>query len=230
MKTFAQHVINFNRKLSFNGKLPDGVRIMNPFRDNNDILPITDAFYHKFYHDHRNRKCILGINPGRFGAGLTGIPFTDTKRLADYCGIHIETFQSHEPSSVFVYEMIERYGGVHAFYSDYYINSICPLGFLRKSDKGNWVNCNYYDYESLYQAMEGFMIDSLKTQIDFGLDTDTVYSLGKKNARYLERINQKEKLFGKIEVLDHPRYIVQYKSRYKEDFIQKYLEMLSKEI
>ena len=199
---------------------------MNPFRENDDIMPITEAFYNKFYNDTSKRKLILGINPGRFGAGATGIPFTDTKRLSEYCGIHAGSMQTHEPSSVFIYKMINRYGGVKKFYNDYYINSICPLGFLRKSDKGNWINCNYYDYEELFQVMEKFLVASLKKQISFGIETDVCYSLGKKNAKYLERINKKEKLFDKIEVLDHPRYIVQYKSRFMDEYIEGYLNRL----
>src|SRR6056297_952643 len=148
MSTFAQKVIRFNKSLHFKGKLPGQIRIMNPFRENEGILPVMEEFYNKFYNDQHHRKFILGINPGRFGAGATGIPFTDTKRLSEVCGIHIESVRTHETSSVFIYEMIEKYGGANRFYSDYYINSICPLGFLRMNAKRNWVNCNYYDYES----------------------------------------------------------------------------------
>jgi hypothetical protein len=226
MHTFADHVIQFNRELQFRGSLPAGIRVMNPFRENPDILPITEKFYRKFYDDHSPRKFILGINPGRFGAGTTGIPFTDTKRLQDVCGIDINTSPTHEPSSVFIYEMIERYGGAYRFYGDFYINSISPLGFLRKSDKGNWINCNYYDYEKLFQALKPFLVATLKRQIGFGVETDVCYILGKKNARYIDRINQEEQLFGKLVVLDHPRYIVQYKAKQNEQYIRDYLEKL----
>ncbi len=58
---------------------------MNPFKENPDALAISSAFYKKYYDDHRMRRLILGINPGRFGAGVTGIPFTDTKRLTEKC-------------------------------------------------------------------------------------------------------------------------------------------------
>jgi hypothetical protein len=75
--------------------------------------------------------------------------------------------------------------------------------------------------------MESFIIENLKKQISFGIKTDVCFSLGKKNAKYLERINQKENLFNRIEVLDHPRYIVQYKSRFKEKYIQEYLNKLN---
>mgnify|MGYP000642076562 FL=1 len=75
--------------------------------------------------------------------------------------------------------------------------------------------------------MESFIITKLKQQIEFGFETDVCFSLGKKNAKYLEYINSKEHLFGKIIPLDHPRYIVQYKSRQKEDYISGYLKKLT---
>jgi len=226
METFAKKIIQFNDNLHYNGKLPKGIRIMNPFRENPSIKTITKTFYNKYYKDNKKRRMILGINPGRLGAGATGIPFTDTKRLAEKCNIHIDTFSTHEPSSVFIYEMIEQYGDVKTFYNDYYINSTCPLGFLKRNKRGNWVNCNYYDYEELYKSMESFIISSIKKQIAFGIKTDICFSLGKKNAKYLERINEKEHLFNQIIPLDHPRYIVQYKSREKNSYISDYLKKL----
>jgi len=227
MPTFADRIIQFNREIEFQGNLPQGIRVMNPFRENPHILSISEKFYKKFYDDHRRRKFVIGINPGRFGAGTTGIPFTDTKRLQDVCGIPIDSPTTHEPSSVFVYDVIDRYGGPARFYGDFYINSISPLGFLRLNPKGNWVNCNYYDYESLFRTLEDWMISNLRKQISFGLDTDVCYVLGKKNARYLERINKKENLFASMVVLDHPRYIVQYRSRFKEDYIREYINQMA---
>src|SRR5450759_5706643 len=73
---FSEEVIKFFRDLEFKGSVPDGISVMNPFRDNPKIIPLISQFYHKFYDDHKSRHLILGINPGRFGAGVTGIPFT----------------------------------------------------------------------------------------------------------------------------------------------------------
>jgi hypothetical protein len=226
MKTFADNVLEFNKYIHFEGKLPGGIRVLNPFKDNREILSITELFYRKFYNDTRKRRLILGINPGRYGAGATGIPFTDTKRLSEICSIEIDSIRTHEPSSVFVYEAIERYGGVKKFYGDFYINSICPLGFVEKNKKGNWVNCNYYDYPELFSAVRDFITTNLKMQVNFGIHTNTCYVLGRKNVKYFNLINDKEKLFKSVVVLDHPRYIQQYRSRDKEGFIIDYLNKL----
>ena len=113
-------------------------------------------FTKNIYNDYRTRHLILGINPGRFGAGVTGIPFTDTKRLNDPCGIAYSGKVTHEPSSVFVYEVIEAYGGVHEFYNDFYINSVFPLGFTISDGSGKEKNFNYYDNKELIAAIYQF--------------------------------------------------------------------------
>lgn len=227
MSTFADQVINFHKNLDLQTELPAQIKVLNPYKNNEIILDVLKKFYGKFFNDQQSRKLIVGINPGRLGGGATGIPFTDTKRLSEVCGIEIETFQTHEPSSVFVYELIEAFGGTEKFYQSFYINSVCPLGFIRQNKKGNWVNCNYYDDVKLFESVKPFIIDSLKTQIEFGIDTSVCYSFGKKNAQFLEKINAEEKLFDKIIDLPHPRYIIQYKSKQKDMYIDQYLDVLS---
>ena len=90
MKTFGEKVVAFNKELKYSGKLPDGFELLNPFFDNPETLTVMATFYQKFYNDHHQRKFIIGINPSRHGAGVTGVPFTDTKRLESACGIRME--------------------------------------------------------------------------------------------------------------------------------------------
>lgn len=223
-KTFADQVIRFNSGLSFDGKLPPGIHIMNPFRESAQIVDIMRQFYKKFYDDTRPRRLILGINPGRLGAGATGVPFSDTKRLAAYCGITVNGFQTHEPSSVFVYDVINAYGGVEPFYQDFYISSLCPLGFISRRPNGTEVNYNYYDSKALSTAVYGFMVRSLEQQLAFGIGTRVCYCMGTgKNAAFLQQLNEKEGFFEQIVPLEHPRYVMQYKTKTKQAYIEKYL-------
>ncbi len=226
--SFADRAIQFNREISYTGQpLPSGIRVMNPFRESAQTVPISEAFYRKFYDDEYPRHIILGINPSRLGAGLTGIPFTDPKRLISECGIEYQGRMAHEPSSVFVYEMIHAFGGLEAFYSKFYINSPCPLGFTSVDDKGRETNYNYYDSPQLLTAVHDFMIDSLKKIIDLGICTDKAFCFGTgKNEKYLKKLNAEHGFFGEIQALEHPRFIMQYKSRMKQDYIRKYLEAL----
>lgn len=223
-----EKIMKFNLSLKYEGSLPEHIRVMNPFEKGSLIPEIATKFYRKYYHDHNPRKVILGINPGRLGAGATGIPFTDTVRLNEVCGIPFNKFHSNEPSAVFMYKMIERYGGANLFYGDYYINSISPLGFLMKNQRGNYINCNYYDHADLLSSSKSFMLKSLHHQMSWGLENRTVIILGKKNAVYIKEINDEHRIFENIEVLEHPRFIVQYKRRYMDDYIDAYLEKLKK--
>ena len=228
MSTFAERVIEFNRNLKLDVELPGGIRVMNPFTENPEAMKISSAFYRRFYSDNRERGLILGINPGRHGAGVTGIPFTDTKRLTDKCGLSIDGISTHEPSSVFLYEMIDRYGGVKRFYKDFYINSPCPLGFIKTSENGKEVNYNYYDSRELLARVMPFMISSIKAHISMGIRTDVAWCLGTgKNFKVLNEINTEHKFFDQLIPLEHPRYIMQYKSRSREMYLNKYMNALS---
>ena len=226
-KTFADKVIDFNLHIYYSGQLPEGFMVLNPYMDNPETLKVMKQFYHKYYNDSNPRKFILGINPSRHGAGVTGVPFTDTKRLESICGIKMESAHTHEISSVFMYDMITEFGGANEFYNQFYINSPFPLAIIRKTKEGNWINANYYDDKSLFEMVKEFMIDSLKKHISLGLDTSKVFILGKKNADFIQKINKDAKLFEELKVLEHPRYIQQYKSKEKQLFIDKYILILN---
>lgn len=222
-KNFASQVIAFNRQLHYHGALPNDFQVLNPYMDHPETMEVMQQFYHKYYSDFGPRKFIVGINPSRHGAGVTGIPFTDTKRLESVCGIKMQSAHTHEISSVFMYDMISAYGGAATFYQDFYINSPFPLAIIRRAKDGKWLNANYYDDAKLFEMVKDFMVLSLKKHISLGLDTSEVFILGKKNANFIQKINHTEKLFEKLSILEHPRFIQQYKSREKQLYIDKYL-------
>ncbi|UKB84569.1 SMUG2 DNA glycosylase family protein [Chryseobacterium sp. MEBOG06] len=220
-------VIEFNENLSYTGELPEGFEVLNPYLDNPETMEVMQKFYHKYYNDSCKRRFIIGINPSRHGAGVTGVPFTDTKRLESICGIKMKSAYTHEVSSVFMYDMIEDYGGADLFYKDIYINSPFPLAIVRKTKNG-WVNANYYDDKLLFEAVKDFMIQSLKKHISLNLDTSEVFVLGKKNAEFISKLNKEAQLFDAMTVLEHPRYIQQYKTKEKQLYIDKYILALKK--
>lgn len=227
-ESFGNKVINFNEELNFLEALPEGFQVLNPYIDNPETMEVMRQFYQKFYSDSQTRKFIVGINPSRHGAGVTGVPFTDTKRLESVCGIKMESAHTHEISSVFMYDMIQQFGGATAFYKQFYINSPFPLAIVRKTKEGNWLNANYYDDNNLFEMVKDFMILTLKKHISLGLDTSEVYVLGKKNAIFIQKLNKEAHLFDQLKVLEHPRYIQQYKSKEKQLYIDKYILTLNK--
>jgi hypothetical protein len=222
--TFAERMIRYNKQLEFNGTLPTGINIMNPFKENPQANVLMEQFYTKYYNDDNKRHMVLGINPGRFGGGITGIPFTDPKRLKSVCHINYEGKETHEPSSVFIYEMIAAFGGAEEFYKQIYINSICPLGFTATTENGKEINYNYYDSKALTEAVYGFIVENIEKQIDLGNYTDTCFCFGTgKNESFLRKVNAEKGYFKNIIALEHPRFIVQYKAKTKQQYIDKYI-------
>jgi Domain of unknown function (DUF4918) len=228
--TFADKVIRFNDHLEYTGPaLPQSIRIMNPFRESEQATRTSELFYRKYYNDDNPRHIILGINPGRFGGGITGIPFTDPKRLKSECHIAFDGKSAHEPSSVFVYEMIHAYGGVEEFYNKFYINSLCPLGFTTVDNNGKEKNYNYYDSRELENTVSSFIVDNVKTQINLGVATNICFCFGTgKNETYLRKLNDKHHFFKEVIALEHPRFIMQYKAKSKQFYIDKYIEAFSR--
>jgi len=195
--------------------VPAGIDVMNPYRDDR-ALGYVRRFLEKFYSDDKPRVLVLGINPGRFGAGVTGVTFTDPVALADPCGIPNHLPKRRELSSEFVYEVVDRMGGVSSFFGRFFLSAVCPLGFTRGGR-----NLNYYDDRSLLRSVDPFIVATLKRQIEIAGRRDVAIILGRKNALHLGN-----RFFGSVEVLDHPRYVLQYRRRRKEEYLKRYEEVL----
>lgn len=208
--------------------LPPGVSVLEPLRDNAVVMDCVSQFYQKYYADTNARRLILGINPGRLGAGSTGIPFTDTKRLQGVCNIAYNGLQTHEPSSVFVYDVIESAGGPDRFFGQVYINSVCPVGFVKTDiNTGNQTNFNYYDDAKFAASLEAYIIANIRNQQEIAQNFEKVFILGTgKNYQYVRKLNQKHHLFTDVVPLEHPRYIMQYKLRSKSTYIDQYITRL----
>ncbi len=221
MKTFADRAIHFYNDLQINTSLPAGSEILNPY-ENQAVKDIVTSFFTRFYDDQQDRVILLGINPGRFGAGITGITFTDPIRLEEDCQLPNGFEKRAELSSRFIYEVISSYGGCQAFYQRFFLSAVSPLGFVRDGK-----NLNYYDDRELEAALGKFIESSLRDQIDLGIRKDKAICLGEgKNMKYLEKLNEKLDLFEEIISLPHPRWVMQYRFKRKEEFIEKYLEVL----
>lgn len=162
---------------------------------------------------------IIGINPGRFGAGLTGIPFTDPIKLETICDIKNDLPKKAELSADFIYTMINQYGGPALFYKDFYFTSVSPLGFTKAGK-----NLNYYDDKKLTERLLPFMVDCMHRQLKFGMNTRVAFCLGEgDNYKFLSQVNDQYHFFEKIIPLAHPRFIMQYKRKSLNQYIDTYL-------
>ena len=219
--TYAEKIIRFLTGLSLDEPLPAGIEVMNPYLKQEVRQGVT-AFYTKYYPDDNPRTFLLGINPGRFGAGITGISFTDPIRLEEVCGIPNPFEKKQEISSLFIYEMIKAYGGPEKFYGKFYITAVCPLGFVKKGK-----NINYYDVRELQEAVTPFIISTIREQLAFGANRKKAFCVGEgKNYKFLVRLNKEHHFFEEILPLPHPRFVMQYRYKKREEYVRKYIEVL----
>ncbi|GAB2869448.1 uracil-DNA glycosylase family protein [Hymenobacter ruber] len=222
MASFADQLLQFLRTFPLPAPLPNGVIAQSPFREP-AVYELLSQFAHKFYTAASPRVAVLGINPGRLGMGRTGVAFTDPTALTEFCGIeHDLPRQRPETSTQFVYKVIEAMGGPTAFYQHFYVGSLYPLVLLK-----NGLNYNYYDAPALTKALWPDIQLSLRQQVEvLGLRRDVAVSLGKRNGEFFKRLNAELGLFNEIVVLDHPRYLMQYKSRNTAANVAHYVETL----
>jgi len=192
VKTFGEQIFEFYQNIGNGPKVPQGVEVLYPYR-NFATREVMSQFYSKYYDDSQARVFLIGINPGRLGAGTTGIPFTDPIRLKEACGIDNSFKPIQELSSKFIYHMIEAFGGASSFFKSCYFTSVSPLGFTHSGK-----NLNYYDLKSLQDTWEPFMVKCLRAQIQWGAYPKALCLGQGKNYKYLKYLNEKYQLFEEI--------------------------------
>lgn len=225
MATTGNNIIEFYDNLVLNKIKENGVGVLNPFKTQ-EVQDICTIFYNRFYNDTGKRIFLIGINPGRFGAGVTGLPFTDPILLEERIGIK-NTFQKRkELSAVFIHEIIDAFGGLDAFYNQFYFTSVSPLGFVKDGK-----NLNYYDIPSLQKELTPFIIAQMNHQVKKWGRTDVAFTIGKgQNHKALLKLNAENKWFDKIIALPHPRWVMQYRLKSKDVILDEIVSIIRDEI
>lgn len=222
MKKWSDELFRFYNQLQPTPLLPNGIEWLYP-QAHQQVMEVFQSFLNKYFHDKNQRLLLLGINPGRLGAGVTGVNFTAPKQLAQACGIEHPFKQQTELSAEFIYEMIEAYGGASAFYADHFIGSVCPLGFIKEGK-----NINYYDDKALLKTVEPFIKKSLDDLMALNFSREKCVCIGgEKNYKYLSSLNEKYRWFDRIISVPHPRFIMQYRRKEKAQYLQQYLQALT---
>ena len=217
----SKQILEFLKKLQPPADIPEGVITLNPYADN-QVWPLVEKFYETYYNSQEKRTILFGINPGRLGGGITGIPFTDPIRLEEDCQIANHFDKRAELSSKFIYDMITAYGGPVKFYSQFYISALSPLGFMMEGK-----NLNYYDIPNWKQLFTDYAVEMIRQQSGL-IKKDIAICIGQgQNLKFLEEINAKHQFFNEIITVPHPRWIMQYRLKKKDLFIQEYLDKLS---
>lgn len=220
---FGEKVIRFLcRFREEHPELPSGIELLNPYPQYAVRKAVT-GYYRTYYNGHQRRIFVFGINPGRLGAGITGIPFTDPVALSREAHIVNPFPQKPEPSSTFIYDFIRSFGGLEIFAKTYFLTSVCPLGF---TEAGR--NYNYYDDRRLMDAVEPFILRNVSEQLLLGAVQSVAVCLGEgKNFDALSRWNEREGWFEEIVPLPHPRFIMQYRRNRKDEFMERYIDLFT---
>lgn len=219
--TFGSRVVDFYRHLKPPRLKGLGVDVLFPYSDQT-VMQVTSAFYRKFFSDTYQRVFLIGINPGRFGGGTTGIPFTDPVTLEKQCRITNPFPKRRELSAEFFGALIERFGGPRNFYRKFFITAVSPVGFTKDGK-----NYNYYDDPKLLAAVRPFIVKNLVAQLAFGARRDVAVVLGTgKNYQFFSRLNAEHRFFERVLVIEHPRFIMQYRRPHITRFLDKYEALL----
>ncbi len=225
MMTFAEQILEFYFTLSKEPSLPKEVEVIYPF-DNPQTKEIMEIFFNKYYNDTNPRTYLIGINPGRLGSGVTGVGFSDAYHLEHVCGIANDFDKRIELSAAFMFEVMEAYGGAEKFYGDFFFTTTMPLGLLKKGK-----NYNYYDDKETLTGLEPYITQTLLEQISIPQSKPNIICVGTgKNLKYLEAFNKKHHCFESIDVVPHPRWVMQYRRKEKQKYIDHYIDILNKHL
>lgn len=110
------------------------IEVLSDFLDNWNH---AKQFYTRYYGDRFPRTVICGLNPGRLGAGKTGVPFLDFASLSTLLPGIVR--QDTEPSAQFFFRVVQHFGA-DSFFRSFFVTNVSWVGFKRGA-----ANLNYAD-------------------------------------------------------------------------------------
>ena len=132
----------------------EGISILDDFLEN---WPNVKRFYAVYYGATYPDTVLCGINPGRNGAGKTGVPFIDFSSLSKLLdGIGRE---DKERSAQFFFEIVQHFGP-RTFFRSFYVTNFSWVGYARQK-----TNVNYYDLSTEAQTIIGKMFEHEMKQV-----------------------------------------------------------------
>ena len=220
MKSLSEKYFGFCSKFvkDYEGILSSrNIGILAEFLNNKENI---QKFHDKYINDNKPKIVLCGINPGRFGAGLTGVPFIDFKSLSILLQNN-SLPQNKEDSSQFIFSVIEEIG-IERFFKNVYITNISAVGFYDKSSKYK-KNLNYY---SLPSEIQMILFDNLLSELEV-IRPKIIIPLAKEWVPWdLEKLKKNGLLkFEVDDFLYHPR---SKKYAKKEDYVLRLNSLIYK--
>lgn len=190
------------------------INILDGFIKNNKLVK---SYYQTLYSLSANRVVLCGINPGKNGAGKTGIPFIDFKGVSQLMPNLYE--DDWEKSAQFILSIINEFGK-QTFFNRVYLTNISWFGFIKE---GN--NLNYYDLPS---PLSVIFTDCFISEMNIVRPT-VIVPLSKEVEKTLKAMVKEGRLSYPIASrLPHPYYcsIGKRAIRYKRIYIDKITSIL----
>jgi hypothetical protein len=187
----------------------EDIILLDSFLDNWDNVK---QFNEKYYAEGYPKIVLCGINPGKNGAGKTGIPFLDFDSLSKLIdGIeHTDT----ERSAQFFYDVVQEFGA-ERFFRSFYVTNISWIGYIKENK-----NVNYYQ---LSDPIKKFIYKTFKYEMD-AIAPKSIISLSQEVYKTVNELFPDNDIDTGIS-LPHPNYCA-FPSNY-EKCKKQYIEILT---
>lgn len=131
---------------------PHGFSVLADFLANWEAI---EEFYATFYSQGFPKTVLCGLNPGRLGAGKTGIPFVDFASLSELMdGIDR---RDEERSATFFHSVVSHFEAT-GFYRSFYVTNVSWVGFVKGRKNAN--------YDVLPPEAQAFIFERFREEIE----------------------------------------------------------------
>jgi hypothetical protein len=110
----------------------NGISILDGFLGN---WADMERFHAKYYRGGYPRTVLCGLNPGRNGAGKTGIPFVDFSSLSKLLSGVKRT--DTERSARFFFDIVSHFGA-EPFFRSFYVTNVSWVGYSKHGKNLNY--------------------------------------------------------------------------------------------
>lgn len=191
------------------------INILDGFYEN---IKLVQRYYQTFYPTQEKRVVLCGINPGRNGAGKTGIPFIDfsgASHLLSGIGQN-----DREQSAQFILSIINAIES-NIFHKNVYMTNISWFGFIKEGRNLN--------YNRLPSPLPTTFTESFIAEMDI-VQPKIIVPLSIEVEKTLKQMKKDKRLNYRLAPrLPHPYYcsIGKRPVKYKEVYLKRITELMN---
>lgn len=209
----SSYLRNLRKHYLESGKLhalvePHGFTVLADFLEN---WSSVEEFYARYYLQGFPKTVLCGLNPGRRGAGKTGIPFVDFASLSQLMdGIDR---RDDERSATFFHGIVSHMNPT-VFYQSFFVTNVSWVGFVKDGKNAN--------YDVLPPKAQAFIYDRFREEMEL-VGPDRIISISKPAHSTIKSLFGRE--IDTSICLPHPNWCAFPKKRKAAE--EKYISTLS---